>query len=114
MINDDIYVFFILLFEESQLAQALSSSSDWCLRHSKEAAAKGQLEEEVSALKLWVHVFNECETRQGVAGKPLIDNRMPPSAKACIHHNWPLQHFNNHNNADEIVCDIAWDLWSYL
>ena len=52
MINDDIYVFFILLFEESQLAQALSSSSDWCLRHSKEAAAKGQLEEEVSALKL--------------------------------------------------------------
>lgn len=38
------------------MAQALSTSSDWCLRHSKEAAAKGQLEEEISALKLWVHV----------------------------------------------------------
>ncbi|XP_051277724.1 outer dense fiber protein 2-like isoform X2 [Dicentrarchus labrax] len=40
--------------KESQLAQALSSSSDWCLRHSKEAAAKGQLEEEISALKFQV------------------------------------------------------------
>ncbi|XP_063345481.1 outer dense fiber protein 2-like [Pelmatolapia mariae] len=37
--------------KESQLAQALSTSSDWCLRHSKEAAAKGQLEQEISALK---------------------------------------------------------------
>ncbi|XP_038560364.1 outer dense fiber protein 2-like isoform X1 [Micropterus salmoides] len=40
--------------KESQLAQALSTSSDWCLRHSKEAAAKGQLEEDISALKLQV------------------------------------------------------------
>lgn len=40
--------------KESQLAQALSTSSDWCLRHSKEAAAKEQLEEEISALKLQV------------------------------------------------------------
>ncbi|XP_047446968.1 outer dense fiber protein 2-like [Mugil cephalus] len=40
--------------KESQLSQALSTSSDWCLRHSKEAAARGQLEEEVSALKLQV------------------------------------------------------------
>ncbi|XP_042343853.1 outer dense fiber protein 2-like [Plectropomus leopardus] len=40
--------------KESQLAQALSTSSDWCLRHSKEAAAKGQLDEEISALKLQV------------------------------------------------------------
>ncbi|XP_044188504.1 outer dense fiber protein 2-like isoform X2 [Thunnus albacares] len=40
--------------KETQLAQALSTSSDWCLRHSKEATAKGQLEEEVSALKLQV------------------------------------------------------------
>ncbi|XP_035513957.1 outer dense fiber protein 2-like [Morone saxatilis] len=40
--------------KESQLAQALSSSSDWCLRHSKEAAAKGQLEEEISALNIQV------------------------------------------------------------
>ncbi|XP_070690460.1 outer dense fiber protein 2-like [Pempheris klunzingeri] len=40
--------------KESQLAQALSTSSDWCLRHSKEAAAKGQLEEDVSALRLQV------------------------------------------------------------
>lgn len=40
------------------MAQALSTSSDWCLRHSKEAAAKGQLEEEISALKLWVHVVS--------------------------------------------------------
>lgn len=39
-------------FKESQLAQALSTSSEWCLRHSKEAAAKGQLEEETSAFKL--------------------------------------------------------------
>lgn len=38
--------------KESQLAQALSNSSDWCLRHSKEAAAKGHLEEEVHDLKL--------------------------------------------------------------
>uniref|UniRef100_I3K8W4 Outer dense fiber protein 2 n=1 Tax=Oreochromis niloticus TaxID=8128 RepID=I3K8W4_ORENI len=37
--------------KESQLAQALSTSSDWCLRHSKEAAAKGQLEQEISAFK---------------------------------------------------------------
>ncbi|XP_028269228.1 outer dense fiber protein 2-like [Parambassis ranga] len=40
--------------KESRLSQALSASSDWCLRHSKDAAAKGQLEEEVSALKLQV------------------------------------------------------------
>ncbi|XP_036954521.1 outer dense fiber protein 2-like isoform X1 [Acanthopagrus latus] len=44
--------------KESQLAQALSTSSDWCLRHSKEAAAKGQLEEEISALKLHVSELN--------------------------------------------------------
>ncbi|XP_040898445.1 outer dense fiber protein 2-like [Toxotes jaculatrix] len=40
--------------KETQLAQALSTSSDWCLRHSKEAAAKGQMEEELSALRLQV------------------------------------------------------------
>ncbi|KAM7018758.1 outer dense fiber protein 2-like isoform 2-T2 [Tautogolabrus adspersus] len=40
--------------KESQLAQSLSTSSDWCLRHSKEAAAKGALEEEISALKFQV------------------------------------------------------------
>ncbi|XP_041793599.1 outer dense fiber protein 2-like [Chelmon rostratus] len=44
--------------KESQLAQALSTSSDWCLRHSKEAAAKGQLEEEISALKFQVTELN--------------------------------------------------------
>lgn len=43
-----------LLWKESQLAQALSTSSDWCLRLSKEASAKQQLEEDISALKLWV------------------------------------------------------------
>lgn len=42
--------------KESQLAQALSNSSDWCLRHSKEAAAKGHLEEEVHDLKLWANM----------------------------------------------------------
>ncbi|XP_034548944.1 LOW QUALITY PROTEIN: outer dense fiber protein 2-like [Notolabrus celidotus] len=40
--------------KESQLAQALTTSSDWCLRHSKEAAARGQLEEEMSALRFQV------------------------------------------------------------
>ncbi|XP_044051158.1 outer dense fiber protein 2-like isoform X2 [Siniperca chuatsi] len=44
--------------KESQLAQALSTSSDWCLRHSKEAAAKGQLEEDISALKFQVTELN--------------------------------------------------------
>ncbi|KAM9360764.1 outer dense fiber protein 2-like [Symphorus nematophorus] len=44
--------------KESQLAQALSTSCDWCLRHSKEAAAKGQLEEEISALKFQVTELN--------------------------------------------------------
>ncbi|KAG7219202.1 hypothetical protein INR49_019262 [Caranx melampygus] len=44
--------------KEAQLAQALSTSSDWCLRHSKEAVAKAQLEEEVSALKLQVTELN--------------------------------------------------------
>ncbi|XP_070820776.1 outer dense fiber protein 2-like [Chaetodon trifascialis] len=43
---------------ESQLAQALSTSSDWCLRHSKEAAARRQLEEEISALKFQVTELN--------------------------------------------------------
>ncbi|TNM90084.1 hypothetical protein fugu_004318 [Takifugu bimaculatus] len=38
--------------KEFDLAQALSTSSDWCCRHSKEAAAKAQLEEENSALRL--------------------------------------------------------------
>ncbi|KAM3868405.1 outer dense fiber protein 2-like [Diretmus argenteus] len=37
--------------KESQLAQALSTSSDWCSRHSKEVAAKGQLEEEITRLQ---------------------------------------------------------------
>ncbi|XP_072243374.1 outer dense fiber protein 2-like [Leuresthes tenuis] len=40
--------------KESQLSQALSTSSDWCLRHSREAAAKGQLEQETSALRCQV------------------------------------------------------------
>ncbi|XP_041854833.1 outer dense fiber protein 2-like isoform X2 [Melanotaenia boesemani] len=44
--------------KESKLCQALSTSSDWCLRHSKEAAAKGQLEEEISALRLQVTELN--------------------------------------------------------
>lgn len=45
-----------VLLKEFDLAQALSTSSDWCRRHSKEAAAKAQLEEENAALRLWVHV----------------------------------------------------------
>ncbi|XP_074525996.1 outer dense fiber protein 2-like [Halichoeres trimaculatus] len=44
--------------KESQLAQALSTSSDWCLRHSKEAAVKGRLEEEISALRFQVTELN--------------------------------------------------------
>ncbi|XP_026198296.1 outer dense fiber protein 2-like isoform X2 [Anabas testudineus] len=40
--------------KETQLAEALSTSSDWCLRHSKEAAAKERLEEDISVLKLQV------------------------------------------------------------
>lgn len=40
------------LRQESQLAQALSTSNDWCLRLSKESSAKQQLEEDVSSLKL--------------------------------------------------------------
>ncbi|XP_069379037.1 outer dense fiber protein 2-like isoform X3 [Paralichthys olivaceus] len=44
--------------KETQLAQAVSESSDWCRRHSKEAAARRQLEEEVSALKLHVNELN--------------------------------------------------------
>ncbi|XP_034397466.1 outer dense fiber protein 2-like [Cyclopterus lumpus] len=40
--------------KESQLAQTRSTSSDWCLRHSQEAAARGQLEEHSAALKLQV------------------------------------------------------------
>ncbi|KAK2838097.1 hypothetical protein Q5P01_015309 [Channa striata] len=44
--------------KETQLAQALSTSSDWRLRHSKEAGAKAQLEEEVSAVKLQVTELN--------------------------------------------------------
>ncbi|XP_022623858.1 outer dense fiber protein 2-like [Seriola dumerili] len=44
--------------KEIQLAQALSTSSDWCLRHSKEAAAKAQLEEEVSALRFQATELN--------------------------------------------------------
>ncbi|XP_068594967.1 outer dense fiber protein 2-like [Brachionichthys hirsutus] len=38
--------------KESQLARALSTSNDWCRRHSEEAAAKEQLEKEISVLKL--------------------------------------------------------------
>ncbi|XP_029915276.1 outer dense fiber protein 2b isoform X2 [Myripristis murdjan] len=38
--------------KESQLAQALSTSNDWSARHAKEAAAKGQLEEEAAALRI--------------------------------------------------------------
>ncbi|XP_068454946.1 LOW QUALITY PROTEIN: outer dense fiber protein 2-like [Clinocottus analis] len=38
--------------KESQLAQTLSTSSDWCLRLSRESAVRGKLEEDVSALKL--------------------------------------------------------------
>ncbi|XP_037632571.1 outer dense fiber protein 2-like isoform X2 [Sebastes umbrosus] len=44
--------------KESQLAQTLSTSSDWCLRHSKEAAAKAQLEEDIAALKVQVTELN--------------------------------------------------------
>ncbi|XP_031161900.1 outer dense fiber protein 2-like isoform X1 [Sander lucioperca] len=44
--------------KESQLAQALSTSSDWCFRHSKEAGAKAQLEEDISALKLELTELN--------------------------------------------------------
>ncbi|KAM6930977.1 LOW QUALITY PROTEIN: outer dense fiber protein 2-like [Xenentodon cancila] len=43
---------------ESKLRDALSTSRDWCRRHSKEAAVKGQLEEEISALKLQVSKLN--------------------------------------------------------
>ncbi|XP_036000220.1 outer dense fiber protein 2b [Fundulus heteroclitus] len=38
--------------KETQLSQALSTSSDWCLRHSKAAAGKRQLQEETADLKL--------------------------------------------------------------
>ncbi|KAM4745263.1 outer dense fiber protein 2-like isoform 2-T2 [Anableps anableps] len=38
--------------KEAQLSQALSTSSNWCLRHSKEAAGKRQQEDEISDLKL--------------------------------------------------------------
>ncbi|TDH13205.1 hypothetical protein EPR50_G00055090 [Perca flavescens] len=44
--------------KESQMAQALSTSSDWCFRHSKEAAAKAQLEQDISALKLELTELN--------------------------------------------------------
>ncbi|KAK5620968.1 hypothetical protein CRENBAI_016213 [Crenichthys baileyi] len=44
--------------KETQLSQALSTSSDWCLRHSKEAAGKRQLEEEISLLKLKITELN--------------------------------------------------------
>ncbi|XP_078107592.1 outer dense fiber protein 2-like isoform X2 [Sander vitreus] len=44
--------------KESQLAQALSTSSDWCFRHSKEAGAKAQLQEDISALKLELTELN--------------------------------------------------------
>lgn len=40
------------VLKDLELAQALSASSDWCRRHSKEAAAKAQLEEESAALAL--------------------------------------------------------------
>lgn len=46
----------MVVLQEFDLAQALATSSDWCRRHSKEAAAKAQLEEENAALRLWVHV----------------------------------------------------------
>ncbi|XP_069580291.1 outer dense fiber protein 2-like [Brachyistius frenatus] len=39
---------------QEKLSHALSTSSDWCLRHSEEAATKGQLEEDISALKFQV------------------------------------------------------------
>ncbi|XP_037535940.1 outer dense fiber protein 2-like [Nematolebias whitei] len=44
--------------KQSQLSQALSTSSDWCLRHTKEAAVKGHLEEEICALKLKIAELN--------------------------------------------------------
>lgn len=47
-----------VLFQETDLVKALSTSSDWLHRHSKEAANKAQLEEEMFALKTWVHVRN--------------------------------------------------------
>ncbi|CAL9707812.1 unnamed protein product [Knipowitschia caucasica] len=37
--------------KELQLTQALSSSSEWCVRHKNEATAKEQLEQEIPALK---------------------------------------------------------------
>ncbi|RVE68713.1 hypothetical protein OJAV_G00094440 [Oryzias javanicus] len=40
--------------KELRLSLALSASQDWCFRHSKEAAAKVQLEEDISDLKLQV------------------------------------------------------------
>lgn len=42
----------MVVLQEFDLAQALATSSDWCRRHSKEAAAKAQLEEENAALRL--------------------------------------------------------------
>ncbi|XP_056274207.1 outer dense fiber protein 2b isoform X2 [Pseudoliparis swirei] len=44
--------------KESQLALTRSTSSDWCLRHSQEASARGQLEEQRSALQLQVTELN--------------------------------------------------------
>ncbi|CAG5918598.1 unnamed protein product [Menidia menidia] len=40
--------------KESQLSQSLSASSHWRLRHSREASAKGQLEQEISTLRIKV------------------------------------------------------------
>ncbi|KAM8885861.1 outer dense fiber protein 2-like isoform 4-T6 [Spinachia spinachia] len=48
----------VCLMQESQLAQALCASSDWCRLHAKEAAAKGTLDEDVSALKLRLTELN--------------------------------------------------------
>ncbi|CAN9512728.1 unnamed protein product [Ophioblennius macclurei] len=44
--------------KESQLSQALSSSSDWRRRHSSEAAAKEHLEEQISGLRLQLTELN--------------------------------------------------------
>lgn len=45
--------------KEVQLAQALTSSSEWCVRHKNEVSAREQLEQEVSALKLRVSELTE-------------------------------------------------------
>uniref|UniRef100_UPI003AAF52A5 outer dense fiber protein 2-like n=1 Tax=Centroberyx gerrardi TaxID=166262 RepID=UPI003AAF52A5 len=63
--------------KESQLAQALSTSNDWCSRHSEEAAARGQLEEESTALRTQLSELSSqlhtAEERSRMEREELLD-----------------------------------------